>query len=217
MSELFKTRIGRYVLSLRARLLLFIYLLLYIPMCFVANFVLAMYTQYYVRIRLDRQLPSLATAFPMHIKQFLTVSNSVVWVVVFLLALLVAIWRGRRLVTRLERPFFGRWMKKEAAKGKDLMSIYRDYRDGDRVQYLDIAGNNVTGTVRYGEYKHQSGGTISAHNGFYIKNMAVSTINGSYLLYKDLVAKAGTNRSEWACVHERRNIVSVGEYTLHQS
>ena len=217
MSELFKTRTGRYILSLRARIFLLVYLVLYVPMCFVSNFLLAMYTQYFVRISLNRQLPTLGEAFPMHIKLFLTVSSVTVWVFVLLATLAITVWRGRSIIARMERPFFLAWMKKEAANAKLMSQVYRDYHDGDSVHYVDAAGNQITGMVGFGEYKHKSDKTFSIHNGFYVKNIAVSTMNGSYLLYKDLFAKAGTNRSEWACVQERRNIVSVGEYTLHQS
>lgn len=217
MSELFKTRTGRYILSLRARIFLLVYLVLYIPMCFVSNFLLAMYTQYYVRISLNRQLPPLGEAFPMHIKLFFTVSNVLLWWIILMAALAIAIWRGRSIITRMERPFFLAWMKKEAENAKTMSQVYRDYHDGDSVHYVDAAGNQITGTVGFGEYKHRSGKSFSIHNGFFVKNMAVSTINGAYLLYKDLVAKTGSNRSEWTCVQERRLIVSVGEYTLHQS
>jgi len=217
MNELFHTRTGRYILSLRARIFLFVYLVLYIPMCFVANFILAMYTQYYVRISLNRQLPTLGEAFPMHIKLFFTVSSVPLLWFVLLAALTITIWRGRSIITRMERPFFIAWMKKETENAKNMSPVYRDFHDGDSVHYVDAAGNQITGMVGFGEYKHQSGKSFSVHNGFYVKNMAVSTINGSYLLYKDLVGKPETNRSEWASVHERRSIVSVGEYTLHQS
>ena len=152
----------------------------------------------------------------MHIKLFFTVSNTLVWWIILLASFGVVLLRGRSIIARVERPFFAAWMKKEAAI-KTNTSVYRNYCDGDSVHYLDIAGNQIAGTVGFGEYKHQSGKSLSLHNGFFVKNVAVSTINGSYLLYKDLIAKSGANRSEWACVQEQRSIVSVGEYTLRQS